>query len=165
MAEKHPVPAVRAAAVKTVVVTQDDNPNTIDWLMKRVSEDDDWEPRSIATWAVMLLGGADGRALPWMRDLALHDQDPMVRSEAIESWAFGWATRSEERADLASIGSNDPRPDVRVAAIRALSGAFPGNRDVTSWLDGLAGDTDPAVRRAAERELLGRGVLPRIPNL
>lgn len=163
LAEEHPVPSVRTAAVQTCASAQGGRPEAVSWLMDRVNEDDDWEPRSIAVLAAALLGGHDPRTLPWTRSLALQDADPMVRSAAMDAWALGWATNPIERAQLAEVGSTDSRSDVRVAAIRALAGSLPGNDEITTWLAGLATDTDPAVRRVAERELIGRSPLPEIP--
>jgi hypothetical protein len=164
-AEEDPDPTIRAVALHAAVGMTQGDPEVVGWLVKRVAEDDDWEPRSRAISLAMGLGGHQPHILAWIRDLVLHDKDPMVRNAAVESWAQGWAIHPDERANLTRVGAEDPRPDVRVAVVRALGDTRPGDLEITAWLRERAQDSDAKVTQAAVRELSRRVPVPKIPKV
>ena len=92
----------------------------------------------------------------------------MTRWCAVPPWSRGrWAGRSTpgERSDLAEAGADDPRPDVRLAAVRALSGTRPNDPEISVWLRERTLDPDVSVANAAVRELGGRQPVPPITQV
>ncbi|GAA1656123.1 HEAT repeat domain-containing protein [Actinoplanes couchii] len=161
-AENHPDPTVRAAAIYVVAAMTQGRPGAVEWLVKRVAEDNDWEPRSQAIWLVTHLGGHQPHILDWVKNLALHSGDALVRSAAVESWALGWSRYPDERESLARVGAEDPRPDVRLAAVRALGSIRLDDPLISAWLRERTHDSDEGVARAAQRELGRRLPVPPI---
>jgi hypothetical protein len=159
-AENDPNSTVRAAALQVVAVLTQGRRGAVEWLVKRVAEDDDWEPRCEAIWMVTHLGGHQPHILDWVKNLALHSGDPMVRSAAVESWGLGWAMLPDERASLARVGAEDPRSDVRLATVRALGTLRPNDPLISAWLQERTHDSDEGVVRAALRELSRRLPVP-----
>ncbi|MBM0205407.1 HEAT repeat domain-containing protein [Micromonospora sp. STR1s_5] len=164
-AQDDPDPTVRAEALQTVAGMMQGGPEIVEWLVKRAAEDDDWEPRSQAILLATYLGGHQSQVLTSVRDFALHDDDPMVRSAAVESWALGWSVHPDERTALARVGVEDARSDVRLATVRALGATRPGDPEISAWLQERLQDSDVSVAHAAARELSRRLPVPRIPEV
>ncbi|MEV5721609.1 HEAT repeat domain-containing protein [Amycolatopsis mediterranei] len=138
----------------------------VGWLVRRAGEEDDWSPRSRAIWLAVIVGGHQPEILAWVRDLASGDEDPMVRSVAVELWALSWVWQPGERAALARAGSGDLRPDVRTAVTQALADTRPSDPEISRWLGERTRDSDervgPWCGADARRPRPGLGDCPRL---
>jgi hypothetical protein len=89
----------------------------------------------------------------------------MTRSAAAESWTLFWAARPDERADMARLLAEDPRPDIQAAVVRTLGDVRLGDSEISAWLREQAQDPDARVAQAAMRELSERVLIPPIPDV
>jgi len=126
----------------------------LDALIKAASEDDDENVRILATRALapmLCVHDDDALVVPALIRL-LKDESPGVRVAAARGLANLHASPEFAAQPLVSL-FNAPDPEVRRAALDALSISPPRQRDITADVRRLLRDPDRYVRGSAERLL------------
>nr|WSW65231.1 HEAT repeat domain-containing protein [Streptomyces sp. NBC_00995] len=104
-----------------------------EWLRGLAAHGWHWYLRNDAIRLVAERWGSEPGVQAWLRDVALSDQDELVRNAAVEA-TLSHAAAGDTLAWLTSIAESDPNEYVRANAIEAIMVGWLDQPHIVSWL-------------------------------
>jgi predicted NACHT family NTPase len=145
---------IQTLAVRTIVITWNDDPNTLPILKKRAQTDDNWNVRRAAVQELARNFKNDPNTLPILKKRAQTDDNWNVRSAAVQGLAHNFKNDPDTLPILKQRAQTDDDWNVRSAAVKELARNFKNDPDTLPILKQRAQtDDDWNVRRAAVKEL------------
>lgn len=135
---------VRRTALKLLAAIWHDAPGTLPWLIERAKNDSAEDVRQEA-WRIAGRWDDQQAITPEFLERAVHGEDARARAHALTVLAAG-GTGSDIAKLIRDCSVTDPDPDVREAAIEALTSMRPDDPGTIAWICDKAGsDEDPQV--------------------